>query len=237
MLSVVHTLRTMEQRTEWRSKRLNLVEAEDEWELLEEGGLALGWGGNALGARALQEGDREPFQELSLASGLLAWLAWDVEIDVRAAVERTTPIDTDEEDDPWYPIQIYAAVAPLLVGDQDAQGTVAAAVTRTARKGTNVASWLATHLALAYRIVQVATAPTTFAKTPMPPRPGELVILGPTVDPRVRVVLDVVPSGASEKITVFDQDAEDHERHFLTTHVGCVAWWERGSARGRVAGA
>src|SRR4029077_2742040 len=74
VLSVVHTLRTMEQRTEWRSKHLKLVDPGDEWLLCEAGGWALAWGGSSLAPRAIKEGDGEPFQELSMAIGLLAWL-------------------------------------------------------------------------------------------------------------------------------------------------------------------
>ena len=53
-----------------------------------------------MAPEALREGDGEPFQELSLAIGLLAWLAWDVTIDVRAPVRRTTPIDHKEGGQP-----------------------------------------------------------------------------------------------------------------------------------------
>ena len=56
-----------------------------------------------MAPEALREGDGELFQELSLAIGLLAWLAWDVAIDVRAAVERTRPLDPTENDDPRLP--------------------------------------------------------------------------------------------------------------------------------------
>src|SRR6266487_2303282 len=114
----------MEQRTEWRPKHLKLVEPDHEWQLLEAGGLALAWAGSSLGPRALQEGDSEPFQELSLAVGLLAWLAWDVAIDVRVAVERTTPIDKQEEKEPWYPIQVFASVAAHLADDPEARETL-----------------------------------------------------------------------------------------------------------------
>ena len=74
VLSVVHALRTMEQRIEWRSKRLKLVDPDHEWQLFDEGGLAFAWGSSALGPRAMREADGEMFQELSLVSGLLAWL-------------------------------------------------------------------------------------------------------------------------------------------------------------------
>jgi len=227
VLSVIHTLRSMEQRVEWRSKHLKLIDADDEWYLFDEGGLALAWGSSSLGPRSLKEGDCEMFQELSLASGLLAWLAWDLEIDVRAEVESTTPINRDEDDDPWYPVQVFATVTTHVAGDQEAQETLAGAVGRTVRKGVDAVSWLSTHLALAGRLAKVIAKPGFYPKAERPARPGDLVILGGALDPRVRVALDVAPSGTTGKIRVLDQDSEDHERHFLATHVNYIGWWEK----------
>lgn len=235
VLSVVHALRTMEQRTEWRSKHLKLVDPDHEWLLLEAGGLALVWGGASLGPRALNEGDGELFQELSMAVGLLAWLVWDVEIDVKTAVERTSPIDLKEEDDPWRRIQVFATVAAHLANDHEARETLSGAVARTARKGADV-GWLTTHLGLAERLALAMKAPSALAQPGRPARPGDLVILGSTLDPRVRVALEVVPSGATYKITVLDPDDEDGERQFLATHLSYVAWWERGTAPRRAVG-
>jgi hypothetical protein len=237
VLSVVHALRTMEQRTEWRSKHLKLVDPDHEWLLFEAGGLALAWRGSSLGPRALEEGGGEPFQELSLAIGLLGWLAWEVEIDVKAAVERTSPINLDEEDYPWRPIQVFATVATQLAGDQEARETLSGAVARTARKGADVGSWLRTHLALADRVALAVGAPHSFVKPSRAPRPGDLIILGSTLDPRVRVALEVVPSGATYKVTVLDPQDADGERQFLATHLSYCEWWEGETAPRRLTGA
>jgi hypothetical protein len=236
VLSVVHTLRTMEQRTEWRSKHLKLVNPDHEWQLLEAGGLALAWSSASLGPRALNEGHGESFQELSLAIGLLAWLAWDTEIDVAAALERTTPIDLEEEDDPWYPVQVFASVAGQLAGDTEARDILKHAVERTARKGTDSTVWLATHLRLADHVAALASNPES-AKVPpaRPARAGDLVVLGSALDPRVRVVLAVVPSGAFDKVTVFDEVNEDGQRQFLTSHVKYTVWSVRDDLPRRIA--
>jgi hypothetical protein len=221
----------MEQRIEWRSKHLTLVDSDHEWELFENATLAVSWGSTALIPRALQEGDCEVFKELSLASGLLAWLAWELDIDVRVAVERTTPLDPAQENDPWYPIQLFAAVAADLASDEEARENLTNAVSRTPRKGSDVKSWLATHLFLADRLAKVISSPDHLRNAGQGVRPGDLVILGPALDPRVRVALAVEPSGDTAKITVLDEESEDSERHFLTTHVNCVLWWEKGLAR------
>src|SRR5262249_943417 len=55
VLSVVHTLCMMQQRIEWRSKHLKLVDPKHEWELFRDGALALFWGSKALIRHLLQE--------------------------------------------------------------------------------------------------------------------------------------------------------------------------------------
>jgi hypothetical protein len=61
--------------------------------------------------------------------------------------------------------------------------------------------------------------------------------LGSAANPRVRVVLTVVPSGASDKITVFDEANEEGQRQFLTSHVKWVAWLQGDETSRRTAGA
>jgi hypothetical protein len=236
VLSVVHTLRTIEQRTEWRSKHLKLVDPAHEWLILEAGGLALAWTSSSLGPRALKEGNGEPFQELSLATGLLAWLAWETEISVTAALERTSPIDLEEEDDPWYAIQVFAAIAGQLAGDLEARDILSHAVARTARKGADGSAWVAGHLALADRLADIVKSPEAVKKSSRAPRPGDLIVLGPALDPRVRVALNVVPSGASDKIAVLDLEDEDGQRQFLASHLNYTSWREGGLASRRVVG-
>jgi hypothetical protein len=235
VLSVVHALRVMEQRIEWRSKHLKLVDLKHEGQLLETAALAIAWGESALGPRALSEVGGEPFQELSLAIGLLAWLAWETEINVKAAVERTSPIDLEEEDAPWYAIQVFVAIAAHLSVDQDARETLTSAVTRTARKGADVSAWLKTHLGITDHLARVISAPEKVAKPLRPPLPGDLVVLGPALDPRVRIALEVAPSGTTDKITVLDPDCEKGQRQFLASHVHYTALLERESASMRLA--
>lgn len=100
VLGVIQALRKVEQRIEWRSKRLKRVEVSHEWLILDAGAMALFWVSSSLGPCAIKETYDESFQELSMATGLLAWLVWDVAIDVKAAVERTKPMDLEHEDEP-----------------------------------------------------------------------------------------------------------------------------------------
>lgn len=231
VLSVIHTLRIMELRTEWRTKRLTLVDPDHQWKLLESGALALSWNASSLAPRSLAETNEEAYQELSLATGLLAWLAWETDIDVRAALDRTSLIDPEEEQDPWYAVQVFATVAVRLAKDADAQVTVANAIARTARKDSDGATWLTEHLDLAQRLAALMAQPVAAEASRAVARPGLLVVLGPTLDPRVRVVLEVVPTGSAQKVTVFDYD--EGQRQFLTSHVVCVDWRVRPDARRR----
>jgi hypothetical protein len=99
----------------------------------------------------------------------------------------------------------------------------------------DAASWLSTHLALADRLAKVIAKPEFYPRAERPARPGDLVILGSALDPRVRVALDVAPSGTTGKISVLDQNSEDRERQFLATHVNFIAWWEKQTAPRRFA--
>jgi hypothetical protein len=121
-----------------------------------------------------------------------------------------------------------------VAGDEEARDNLSTAVNRTPRRGSDVKSWLATHLLLADRLAKVITSPEHVGKTSRAPRPGNLVILGTALDPRVRVALAVAPSGDTSKITVHDEKSDDGERHFLATHVSYVAWWEKEIAARRV---
>ena len=222
VLSVLHTLRNMEQRVEWRSKRLRLVDSNHEWEIFEEASLALTWNAQALIPRALQEGDCEPFKEMSLAIGLLGWLAWELQVDIGAAVKRKRPLDPEQDDDPWYPIQLLATVAPALATDEEAREHFFNAVTRTPRRGHDVKSWLATHISFAERMAKIVGSPDRVRKPDREPQTGDLIILRAALDPRVRVALTIAPSGDTTKISVFDDQNEDRERHILATHVNYV---------------
>jgi len=234
VLSVVHMLRTMEKRTEWRTRHLKLVDPNHQWQLFEVGALAVGWGCLALGPRSLKEGDCEPFEELSLTVGLLTWLAWDVGIDVvAAAATRTTLSEPDDQGDPWDAAQLFACVAAQLAHDSEARDVLQRAVARTGRRGDDGAGWLQSHLGLAERIMEVQDQPETLVRGGRVPSRGDLVILSPNFDPRVRVALDVQPSGSTYKVRVLDREMESGERYFLVTHVATAEWWQHDGSSSR----
>ena len=162
---------------------------------------------------------------MSLAIGLLAWLAWEVQVDVRAAVEQKIPVDPEQDDDPWYPIQVLAAAAPALAADEEAREHFFTAVNRTPRRGHDVKLWLATHISFAERVEKIVASPDRVRNASRAPQPGDLVILRATLHPRVRLALAVAPSGDTTKITVLDDESENLERRILANYVnyvGCI---------------
>ena len=225
VLSVVHALRRMEQRTEWRSRRLKLVDQQHEWQLLVAGGLAMTWGVSSL-ARLAGPGveDGGGFEELSIAVGLLAWLAWDVEVDMGTTVEGEGAIDGGAEREKWLRIQVVAAVATALARDEEAMGTLREAVGRTPRKGTDGSGWVARHLRFGEGLSAVAKAPSSVQGVDRRARAGDLVVLAEGFDPRVRVALEVTESGVADNIAVLDVEADDCVRRFRASYVAYTGW-------------
>jgi hypothetical protein len=137
----------------------------------------------------------------------------------------------------WYPAQVCASVAGRLSGDFETRDILRRAVERTARKGADGTGWVARHLRLADRHAAIAANPESAKSPGRAARAGDLVVLACTLDPRVRVVLEVVPSSASDKVTVFDETNKEGRRQFLTSHVTHVEWRHGEVGPSRVAGA
>lgn len=222
VLGVVRTLRLVGQRPEWRRVQLALIEPEDEWRLFEAGVLAVAWGDDGLGSRALAEADGDCFDELSMVIGLLAWLAWDVGVDAEEASKRAGLQGV--EDDTWYAIQLLATLGPALIGDDDALSTLEESVTRTPRYRVDADRWLRIHSALLETFAQVAVDPDNHGQMRRTPRPGNLVVLGNRESPRVRLVLDVRAGGDGGKVIFFDPDGTQGERAFVVSRVATTPW-------------
>ena len=129
-----------------------------------------------------------------------------------------------EKDDPWCLIQVFTSVANHLGNDEEARETLTHAVGETSRRGIDGNSWVARHLRLADRLSAIGTQPESINGSGRVPRVGDLVILKPKCDPRVRIVLEVVPSRDSHLLTVLDPTHESGKTKFLATHVDCVEW-------------
>lgn len=222
VLAVVRMLRMVEQRAEWRRRQLLLIDPNDKWRLFEEAVLAVFWGDGALGPRACAETNGEGFDELSFVVGLLAWLAWDLEVDVEEASQREGTQGV--EDESWFPVQLLAALGPWLSEDDSAAALIEDSVMRTPRLGVDGRRWLQVHRALMEGYALVAADSDQHGQAGRHPLPGDLVVLSSRESPRVRVVLNVQPWRDSSKVVLFDPSDPSKERSFVASYVASLPW-------------
>lgn len=221
VLGVLRMLRVVERRPEWKRKQLELADSADLWSLFEEGILAVAWGANGLAPRAIAEADGG-FGELSYAIALLAWLAWELEIDVEFASRRNG--QQGIEDESWYSVQLFAALAPYIVGDTRAIQEVADSVRRTPRFHIDGDEWLRVQGELLSIVARMFSDPDAHGRAGRRPHPGDLAVLGEAFQPRIRVVLEVVPAGRDNKVVLFDAEDENGLQTFLASRVATLPW-------------
>lgn len=222
VLGVVRTLRFVEQRSEWKRMRHELVDRDDEWSLLQQAAIAVAWGPGALAPRAAEEAGGDGFAELSMVLGLLAWLAWDVETDIGVAAQREGLEGLKGEQ--WYAVQLLAALGPWIGDDAAAWSIMTESVARTPRVRVDSERWIAVHRAALETFALMALMPDEQNKTVRRVKPGDLVILRASEEPRVRVALDVQPGGSGTKVVILSPEAPDGERSFLESHVVTLPW-------------
>lgn len=222
VLGVIRTLRFVEQRTEWKRRHHKLVDRTDEWNLLQSAAIAVGWGPDALAPRAVAEAGGEGFAELSMVIGLLAWLSWEVETDIRVASQRDGRAGL--EDEQWYAVQLLAALSPWLADDEAAWTILEESVARTPRFRVDDKHWVSVHRAALETFALVVLMPDEHRQTGRRVKPGDLVVLGAREVPRVRVVLDVRQGSDGGKVAMLAPDAPDGERSFLASRVVTIEW-------------
>jgi hypothetical protein len=168
------------------------------------------------------EAGGEGFDELSMVVGLLAWLAWDVEVDIEAASKRNGLQGV--EDESWYSIQVFGTLAAWLSEDESAIQVLEESVSRTPRVRVDGDRWLRVHRELAEAYARAAADPDSHGQLGRRPRPGDLVVLSDRESPRVRIVLDVRPGADGGKVVFFDPAGTDGERAFLASRIRSLPW-------------
>lgn len=221
VLNLLLSLRMYERRPEWRRQHLELVPRHEEWELLRDASLALCWGPKGLLSRAMADADGA-FDEASMVVGLLAWVAWDVEVDV--AVSFREEGQQGVEDDSWQDGQYFALLSPWLSTDLHAQALLERGIERTPRPRNAGARWLELHRQLAQVVHETQAAPEGRGEMGRRLRPGDLVILSERSSPRVRVALDVEPQTRDVLVLVIDPEADDGVKKFSSTRVASLPW-------------
>jgi hypothetical protein len=227
VLGIIRTLRTVSQRPEWRRNNLGLVHQDDEWQLFKEAVLALTWRKDSLASRAIAEADGEWFDELSHVTGLLAWLGWDVDIDIEGSSSSTAQRDIDEGH--WCAPQLLACLAEWIVHDEVAAKILADSVSRTPRYGIDGERWLRIHRGLLEQFALITADPDHHGRKGALPNPGDLVVLNESFYPRVRVILTSQTRTTGVMVGLFDPDVESELRKFVSSHVASLPW-PRGKA-------
>lgn len=225
VLGVIRAVRIIGLRPEWRARRLDLVDRDDEWRLFEAAVRAVIWHEDGLAPRAITEADGEWFDELSFLVGLLVWLAWDVEVDAEEASKRGGLQGV--EDESWYPVQLLAAIGPWFFDDEAAASVLEESVTRTPRQHVDGDWWLHAHRGLMDGFARVAADPDHQGQMGRLAHPGDLVVLGGRELPRVRLVLDVRPGTDGAKVVFFDPAGILERRAFLSSRVPSLPWIRR----------
>jgi hypothetical protein len=107
VLGVVKHLRARQDTFAWLPKRERLVDVDHAWDFFKDISKFLYAPAFRLAAKALAERDATEFAELAAVRGLLAWLAFDCELDARTALN-------DRHDDPDVVQENLAGIAYLL---------------------------------------------------------------------------------------------------------------------------
>jgi hypothetical protein len=154
--------------------------------------------------------------------GLLAWLAWEVDTDITIASQLNGQAGI--EDEHWYAVQLLAVLAPWLVDDHAASAMLEESVARTPRYRVDGDRWLAVHRSALATFAIVETDPDAHGQLGRQAHPGDLVVLRSQEDPRVRVVLDVIPGNDGGKVVLFDPNDEEGLRSFLSSRMATLSW-------------
>lgn len=222
VLGVIRTLRIVEQRPEWRRAHLALVDPDEERRLFKVAVLATIWGSDALAHRALAATDGEWFEELSMVTGLLAWMAWDAGVDIEDVLKITRSEEVGDE--VLYFIQLLAALGPWLTDDVTAETTLKESVSRTPRLRVDEDKWLCDLKSRLRCVAQVAADPDRHGQTGRLPRFGDLVVLSNRESQRVRVVLKVMVGSRGREVIIYDPRKQNGKGAYLVSHVATMPW-------------
>ncbi len=222
VLGILRALSAKERQPEWRTRKVKLVNPDDKWQLFKRATIATMWGSKSLARCALVETEGEPFEELSMVIGQLAWLAWEVEIDVETSAMHNGQQGVD--DDTWRGAQLFASIASWLALDDDALRILRESVARTPRYRIDGDHWVRVHVARANQMAEIVTGESGGFRTGRMPQPGDLVLLAERFDPRIRVILNTMSTRGDAKLVCFDADDETGQREFMASRVATAAW-------------
>jgi hypothetical protein len=215
VVSVLHRIRIIEQRPDWRQAQETLLDRYDLSCFFEVAAQALGYGSGSVGRRSLEINGGERFEEFSIAVGLIVWLAWESE----------PQVEEDSEDDEWPEAVdqsemlrwqqhvLYLGVG--IVDDDRAQDVSRNALAKTPRRGVDAPAWWSGQLRLLKEAVGLEEKLFLAKRSNDAITPGDFVVLPPDFEPRLRLALYVETGRNGLMVTVVDADTEDGVRKFL----------------------
>jgi hypothetical protein len=199
VLGVLRWLRRIERQLPWLPLGETLIPQQPRDDLFLAAATHLGLSRPSLIDLAQMETD-EPFEELALASGLVAWLGREAQVDLRAL-----PKHPDEDELPeFYWAGALVAILARVVVDEGAMATLTNAIGES--RGVDRQEWLDAHLHVGHALAAAEASPVDVKVAKRPVRRGDVVrvtMLGGKVSFGFIVDLD------DTKVRLADADHED----------------------------
>ena len=219
VMSVLHRLRIIEQSDDWRRANVVLLNLDDLTYFFEAASDAVGCGRQSLAAKSLEDTDNEIFDELSIAIGLLVWLAWECEPQPAEDPEKpwTKGAVDEEEFLPWKQHLLY--LGRHIVDDDQAQLIAADALSKIYRREADQQVWLKNTIAESGWIANFERNPSGGKASKNPIKPGDIVLLPGEFDPRVRLAIGIESGTMGQIVSVIDGEKEDGVRKFVASFI------------------
>jgi hypothetical protein len=213
VLGILRALRIAELRPEWQKERLDLLHRDALAHLLDRATALVGHGADAILARAVDDAAGGPFEEASMAVGLLAWLAWEVGVDVEHGPSGYEDDDYDAAL-AWGWVQSIGWIAEPLASDSSAQRLLRDGIERASPPGAGGAAWVQRTLGFVRSIVAALENADHVGERRAHPAAGDLVALPSRFIPRVRLAVEVSQGSRGFNVAVADPDMDEGVRRF-----------------------
>jgi hypothetical protein len=223
VLGILHRLREVERVADWMPYDETLVRERDEWKFFLEATRLLYSERNPLMQRALEKYQEAgnalaSTPEPSIVAGLLLWLAWDCELDMRSALEEEDRNDLREN---LRGMARLVALATQVCEDADAQQKAHAAINficaHYVEDGTTE-TWFEEHMDWLRRVSSISRDPRQAKALTRPADVGDLIYPVLKNSPQPRVVVQT--TGSSVKVVDFDK--EDEQNAYGSKYVAVI---------------
>lgn len=222
VLGILHRLRELERTAGWLPRDETLIRKKEEWKFFLDATRLLFRRSAPVLRRAAEAyasaGAGTPAAEPSAAAGLLLWLAWDCDLDVRSASDAD---DRSELRENLRGVARLLAMARDLSADEKACARASEAISRQcsfyASDGVTE-TWCDEHLDWLKKVSNADLSPRWERPQARPADVGDLVY--PTLKPELGLRVVLQSSGTSVKVV--DLDKEDELTPYSTKYVSVI---------------